>query len=231
MARSGRTFTIDVDVLQQFDELVAESPGGARLQALYEVVPPKVKRAGSTLLKPSTLDMHDLSKHDYAFFDASLAVPKIEPKNTATTTGRWAAKFTEYTDKASRVADWDSLVRVLHGKQSDLVHKTIMTEVKTRQIMNRRLARKYRTMQARVDQSSLMLQGPRSVSASYVIDALLVLGMTVLKERAATRHKANQLERLGAVPRKTTSEPSGSPEGHDGQVEAKCADRKGRRAA
>lgn len=227
MARSGRTFTIDVDVLQQFDELVAEGPGGARLQALYEVVPPKVKRASSTLSEPSTLDTHDLSKHDYAFFDASLK----EPKNAPTATGRWATKFTEYADKANRVADWDSLVRVLHGKQSDLVHKTVMTEVKTRQIMNRRLARKYRTMQARVDQSSLMFQGPRSVSASYVVDALLVLGMTVLKERAATRHKANQLERLGAIPRKTTSEPSGSPEGHDGQVEIKRADRKGRRAA
>lgn len=171
MARYVRAFTLDASTISALDSLLQEGPRGKNVETLFRLFPNLAKTAPSAVEVP-VLDAADLQAADYAELYALL------PPSTPLTD--WSAKLEKYRTPL-RQPVWASLLATMQDYGG--LHSTVFSRVHEMQKLNRRAVRHARTLHARAETR----KAPAcTVNISRCADALLILGLTVLKERAAS---------------------------------------------
>ena len=214
--RSIRTFTLDGEVQDRLDALVAGF-AGLNLRSLLPVVGSLPRLSIAAFVKPlpvmPVVDAESLTAENYdTLYKKYLAAVPVAQRNHDWKT-LWHAAYRWCATKTvpqKPLFDLDGLHAAIKEMQRD----------------NRRAA--WRAKQAichrRVEASSSPVK-PDKITASRLVDALLVLGMNELEERAARR---DGKEKKAATAVKTTSKPSRR-DAQKGRNQS--ADGEGRRAA
>ena len=187
MARYVRAFTLDAATISALDSLLQEGPRGKNVETLFRLFPSLTKTAPSAVEVP-ILDASDLQPSNYAELYALL--PPSRPLTD------WSAKLEKYTTPL-RQPTWASLLATVQD-YADL-RSTVFSRAHVLQKLNRRAVRHARTLHARAE--ARKPTSARTVNVSRCADALLILGLTVLKERAAAAAASSE----GSPPRAAAS--------------------------
>jgi hypothetical protein len=175
VARYVRAFTLDASTISALDSLLQEGPRGKNVETLFRLFPNLAKTAPSAVEVP-VLDAADLQAADYAELYALLP-PSIPLTD-------WSAKLEKYRTPL-RQPVWASLLATMQDYGG--LHSTVFSRVHEMQKLNRRAVRHARTLHARAETRKVPAC---TVNISRCADALLILGLTVLKERAASSSEA-----------------------------------------
>jgi hypothetical protein len=172
VARYVRAFTLDAATISALDSLLQEGPRGKNVETLFRLFPNLAKIAPSAVEVP-ILDASDLQPSDYAELYALL--PPSRPL------ADWSVKLEKYTTPL-RQPTWASLLATVQDYAG--LHSTVFSRARTLQKLNRRAVRHAHTLHARAE-ARKPTSAAATVNVSRCADALLILGLTVLKERAA----------------------------------------------
>jgi hypothetical protein len=165
----SRSFTLSLAMLQDFDTLVAGGPGSKPIKLLLSGPP---VQQGATINIPAELDAQGLNDANYASIYKMLNIERPPQVRTE--------RFGARTFSTKPRLDWNLLINVLLPLPVEKRDKA-MAEARKQGKLNRREMRKYETKVRRL----MRTDAPLTVSASRVANALLVIGMTELRNRIA----------------------------------------------